>query len=220
MNYAFEERKTLYNYYGKLTSITKTYMNWAFELGLHSNVEFHKLKRIEDEIEVIYLDRDELIALYEYDFENPRLNRVKDFFCFGCFTGLRFSDILNIDKANINEEFIQLNIIKTKTISHRIELNKYSKAILDKYKDSIFAPFPKISSQKLNKYIKECCQIVGIDSDVTITRYIGKKRTETTYKKYMLVSSHIARKTFVTNSLLFLKIATKKNRKYISRLNF
>ena len=203
MNYAFEERRTKNNYYGKLISIVKTYMNWAFELGLHKNIDFHKFKRVEDEIEVIYLEKEELIALYEYDFENTRLNNVRDFFCFGCFTGLRFSDIRNIDKANINDEFIQLNIIKTKTISHRIELNKYSKAILDKYKDSIYKPLPKISSQKLNKYIKECCEIVGINGEVTITRYIGKKRIETSYKKFEIITSHIARKTFVTNSLLF-----------------
>lgn len=203
MNYAFEERKTLNNYYGKLISIIKTYMNWAFALGLHKNIDFKKLKRIEDEIEVIYLEKEELIALYEYNFDNDRLDKVRDFFCFGCFTGLRFSDIRNIDKANITDEFIQLNIIKTKTISHRIELNKYSKAILDKYRDSMYKPLPKISSQKLNKYIKECCEIVGIDEEVTITRYIGKIRTETSNKKYELITSHIARKTFVTNSLLF-----------------
>lgn len=203
MNYAFEERETLNNYYGKLISIIKTFMNWSFEAGLHKNVEFNKLKRVEDEIEVMYLDRDELMALYTHDFESTRLQKVRDFFCFGCFTGLRFSDIRNIDKANITDDFIQLNIIKTKTISHRIELNKYSKAILDKYSDSIYKPLPKLSAQKLNKYIKECCEIVGFNQPVTITRYIGKKRVETSTEKYKLISSHIARKTFVTNSLLF-----------------
>ena len=134
MDYAFEERKTLNNYYGKLISIIKTFMNWAFNRGLHNNLEFKKIKHVENEIEVIYLEKNELISLFEYHFENNKLSRARDFFCFGCFTGLRYSDIYNLHNANISESFIELNIIKTKTISHRVELNKYSKAILDKYK--------------------------------------------------------------------------------------
>lgn len=202
MDYAFEERKTLNNYYGKLISIIKTFMNWAFNRGLHNNLEFKKIKHVENEIEVIYLEKDELISLFEYTFENNKLSRARDFFCFGCFTGLRYSDIYNLHNANISESFIELNIIKTKTISHRVELNKYSKAILDKYRGTIHQPVPKFSSQKLNDYIKECCKIVGIDKNTTITRYIGSKRIEETYKKYELITCHVSRKTFVTNSLL------------------
>lgn len=202
MNYAFEERKTLNNYYGKLISIIKTFMNWSFNRGLHNNLEFKKIKHVDNEIEVIFLDKDELISLYEFNFENNKLSRARDFFCFGCFTGLRYSDIYNLHKANINDRFIDLNIIKTRTVSHRVELNKYSKALLNKYNGSLHQPIPKFSSQKLNDYIKECCKIVGIDKEVTITRYIGKKRIEKTFKKYELITCHISRKTFVTNSLL------------------
>lgn len=203
MRYAFEQRKTLNNYYGKLISVLKAFMNWSFNRGLHQNIEFNKIKKIENEIEVIYLEKDELLKLYKHDFKDDLLNRVKDFFCFGCFTGLRHSDINNMHKANINEEFIQLNIIKTKTVSHRVELNKYSKAILDKYSTTIYKPLPRISSKKLNENIKICCEKIGIVDDVTITRYIGTKRIELTFKKYELITCHISRKTFVTNSLIF-----------------
>ena len=99
--------------------------------------------------------------------------------------------------------FIQLNIIKTKTVSHRVELNKYSKAILDKYSTTIYKPLPRLSSKKLNENIKICCEKIGIVDDVTITRYIGTKRIELTFKKYELITCHISRKTFVTNSLIF-----------------
>lgn len=202
MEYAFEVRKTLNNYYGKLISIIKTFMNWSFNRGLHNNLEFKKIKQVDNEIEVIFLEKEELISLYDYDFENNKLSRARDFFCFGCFTGLRYSDIYNLHNANINDSFIDLNIIKTKTISHRVELNKYSKALLNKYRGSIHEPIPKFSSQRLNDYIKECCKMVGIDTNVTITRYIGTKRIEETFKKYELISCHVSRKTFVTNSLL------------------
>lgn len=203
MDYAYEERKTLNNYYGKLISIIKTFMNWSFDRGYHNNIEFKKLKRIENEIEVIFLEKEELFKLYKHDFENERLNKSRDFFCFGCFTGLRHSDINNMDQANIYDDFIQLTLIKTKTINHRVELNIFSKAILEKYKGTIYEPLPKISSQKLNKNIQDCCKIIKLDSDITLTRHIGSKRITKTHKKHELITSHVARKTFVTNSLIF-----------------
>ena len=203
MEYAFEEKKTLNNYYGKLISIIKTFMNWSFDRGYHNNIEFKKLKRVENEIEVIFLEKEELFKLYKHDFKNEKLNKSRDFFCFGCFTGLRHSDIKNMDQANIYDDYIQLTLIKTKTINHRIELNIYAKAILDKYKGTIYEPLPKISSQKLNKNIQDCCEIIKLNSDVTITRHIGTKRITKNFKKYELITSHVARKTFVTNSLIF-----------------
>lgn len=203
MDYAFDERETLNNYYGKLISIIKTFMNWTLDRGYHSNIEFKKLKRVENEIEVIFLEKEELFKLYNYNFESEKLNKSRDFFCFGCFTGLRHSDINNMDQANIREDFIQLSLIKTKTINHRIELNIPAKEILNKYKDSIYSPLPKISSQKLNKNIQECCEIINLDNDITLTRHIGTKRIVKTFKKYQLITSHVARKTFVVSSLAF-----------------
>lgn len=56
--------------------------------------------------------------------------------------------------------------------------------------------------QKFNDYIKECCQIVGINKPTTITGFIGTKKIQNTLPKYQLITSHTARKTFITNSLL------------------
>ena len=75
-------------------------------------------------------------------------------------------------------------------------------AILNKYKDTIHHPLPKVSSQKLNSYIKECCECVGIDDPTTITHYSGNKSITKTLPKYQLITAHTARKTFVTNSIL------------------
>lgn len=200
--YAFEKRNTLNNYYGKLVSGTKTFMNWAFERGYHENLEFKKFKTIQNDIEVIYLTMDELMKLFNHNFDSRRLEHVKDFYCFGCFTGLRFSDIKKLDSSNVFDDHLRLNIIKTKTIDHKIPLNKYAIQILNKYKNTLYEPIPSISGQKFNKYIKECCQIVGIDKEINITRYIGNRRIDKVEPKHELITSHTARKTFVTNSLI------------------
>jgi integrase len=201
-DYAFEKRNTLNNYFGKIIAGIKTFMNWSFERGYHKNLEYKKFKAIQNNIEVIYLTKDELMKLYNFPFDSKRLEHVRDFYCFGCFTGLRFSDIKQLKISNVFEDYIKLNIQKTKTIDHIIPLNKFAKAILNKYIETLYEPLPTISGQKFNQYIKECCKIIGIDTPTNITRYIGNRRIDRVLPKYELITSHTARKTFVTNSLV------------------
>jgi integrase len=201
-DYAFEKRNTLNNYFGKIIAGIKTFMNWSFERGYHKNLEYKKFKAIQNNIEVIYLTKDELMKLYNFPFDSKRLEHVRDFYCFGCFTGLRFSDIKQLRISNVFEDYIKLNIQKTKTIDHIIPLNKFAKAILNKYIETLYEPLPTISGQKFNQYIKECCKIIGIDTPTNITRYIGNRRIDRVLPKYELITSHTARKTFVTNSLV------------------
>ena len=200
-DYSFVERHTLNNYFGKLIAILKTFMNWSYERKYHNNDTFRKFKKPQDDIEVICLTLDELMRLYRHDFDSLRLEHVRDFYCFGCFTGLRFSDIKKLRPSNIFKDYIKFTVVKTRTADHSVALNHFAKTIVSKYQDTIYAPIPTISSQKFNEYIKECCEIVGIDTPTTITRYIGQKRVDSTYKKYELITSHTARKTFVTTSL-------------------
>ncbi|TPN86069.1 site-specific integrase [Aquimarina algicola] len=201
-DYSFDERNTLNNYFGRIISVLKTFMNWSFERNYHENLEFKKFKTVSNTIEVIYLTMDELMTLYNHKFDSTRLEHVRDFYCFGCFTGLRFSDIKQLRPSNVFSDHIKLNITKTKSIDHKIPLNNYAKAILDKYKETLYEPLPAISSQKFNKYIKECAEIVKINKPLNITRYIGQRRVDKVLPKYELITSHTARKTFVTNSLI------------------
>ncbi|MCM5664281.1 site-specific integrase [Galbibacter mesophilus] len=201
-DYSFQEKGIMVNYFDKIISILKTFMNWAFDRGYHENLDFKKFKTSQQEVEVIYLTMDELMKLYNHKFKSKKLEHVRDTYCFGCFTGLRFSDIKQLRASNIFEDHIKLNIQKTKTIDHIIPLNNYSKAILDKYKNTLYEPLPVISSQKFNSYIKECCADAEIDTPTTITRYVGQKRIDTTEPKHKFITSHTARKTFVTNSLI------------------
>lgn len=201
-DYSFEVKEIKNNYFSRIITVLKTFMTWSFDREYHNNLAYKKFKITENEIEVIYLTIDELMSLYNHEFESRRLEHVKDTYCFGCFTGLRFSDIKQLNSSHIFDDHIKINIQKTKTIDHKIPLNDYAKSILEKYKDTIYEPLPTISSQKFNKYLKECCEAVGIDTPTTITRYVGQKRIDKTVPKHQLITSHTARKTFVTNSLV------------------
>jgi integrase len=202
MKFSFIEKEIKNNYFAKIIAVLKSFSRWALDKNYHTKREFEKFKGIEHDVDIIYLTFDELMLLYNHDFENSRLNHTKDFYCMGCFTGLRFSDLSQLHKANITENHINISIQKTKTQNHIISLNKYSKQILNKYKDTIYAPLPSISIQKFNDYIKECCVIVKINKPTTITGFTGTKKIQNTVPKNELISSHTARKTFITNSLL------------------
>ena len=82
----------------------------------------------------------------------------------------------------------------------KIDLNKYSRAILERYADEK-SPLPIISNQKMNQYVKEVCYIAGIDSPVTIVYYKGAERIEEVHPKYELIGTHTGRRTFICNAL-------------------
>ena len=201
-DYSYEVKKMKQNYFAKVIKVLKSFLNWAIEKGYNTNREFEKFKAAEHDIDIVFLTFEELMNLYNYQFESDRLSQARDFYCMGCFTGLRFSDLSKLHLANISEDHIVLSIQKTKTQNHAIKLNKYAKAILGKYKGTIYEPLPIISSQKFNEYIKECCELAEITQPFTIHWFVGNKKKSLTQPKCKFITSHTARKTFITNSLL------------------
>ena len=83
---------------------------------------------------VIFLTWEELMRVYNYDFvPGSEIDRARDFFCFCCLTSLRYSDAAALRPEQIINDKISLSTIKTDQ-PLLIELNKYSKSILEKYK--------------------------------------------------------------------------------------
>ncbi|GAB1345610.1 site-specific integrase [Cloacibacterium normanense] len=202
MSYSYQTRKIKQNYFAKIIKVLKSFLSWAVEKNYTQNRDFEKFKATEHDIDIIFLTFEELMRLYNFQFDSERLSHARDFYCMGCFTGLRFSDLEKLHLANITDDHIILSIQKTKTQNHAIKLNKYAKAILGKYKGTIYEPLPIISSQKFNEYIKECCELVEINQLFTIHWFVGNKKKSLTQPKYKFITSHTARKTFITNSLL------------------
>ncbi len=181
----------------------KVFMNEAVESGLTKNLEFRnkKFKIVEEETENIYLTEDEIRKIYEKDLsENKRLDRVRDLFIVGCYTGLRFSDLIQIREENLIDDKTRLKIKTEKTGELVvIPLNNYIKEILKKYAGVV--PYV-ISNVKMNKYLKELIELVEIDDDVLISFTKGGVRQTKCFKKYQLVTVHTARRSFATNAFL------------------
>ena len=143
--------------------------------------------------------------LYNFDVPESKsyLDRVRDVFLFCCFTSLRYSDVYNLKSSDVKETHIEVTTVKTGD-DLIIELNKYSKSILEKYKEVHFSNdkvLPVISNQKMNDYLKELGELAGIDDPIRETYYKGNKRIDEVYPKYALLSTHAGRRTFICNAL-------------------
>ncbi len=201
-SYSYDYLDVTTNYFSKIIAVFKTFMNWSYDHGYHQNLNHKKFKAPEIEKEVIALTLDELMTLFNTEFKLTRLEHVKDTFCFACFTGLRFIDLVQLRPAHIRVDYLLKRIQKTNEIGNKIPLNKFSLQILKKYADTIHYPLPKVSNQKYNEYLKECCEIAKIDTPTVKSRQSGRNHTEEVVPKWEVISSHVARKTFITNSLV------------------
>ena len=192
---------------GKQLSFLKWFLRWAFKKGVHQNNAYdsYKPKLKSTQKKIIFLTWDELNRLREFKIPSNKqaLERVRDVFLFQCFTGLRYSDVFNLRRSDIKGDHIEVTTVKTSD-SLIIELNNHSKAILDKYKDVAFEDdkvLPVITNQKMNDYLKELAEMVGIDEPVRQTYYKGNERIDDVTPKYALLGTHAGRRTFICNAL-------------------
>ena len=86
-----------------------------------------------------------------------------------------------------------------------IEINKYARSILDKYaaRDDLRGyVFPSITNQRMNVYLKDLCELCGINEPITQTYYKGSERIDETAPKFELIGTHTGRRTFICNALM------------------
>lgn len=198
-SFLINQKKMLNNTANKNISFLKTFIIWANTNGFTDNSSYKNYKSKSETNEVICLTEDELMKLYNLNLEEERLERVRDIFVFQCFTGVRYSDIENISSEDIRNSIWHVRTQKTRQIIE-IPLSDYALSILAKYSD-FQQPLPVISNQKMNTYLKELCKIAEINEAVKVVRYKGNERIEKIYKKYEVIGTHTARRTFISLSL-------------------
>ena len=200
LNYGLKKAGHANNTIYKLIKQLKSFLYWALERGYHDNIKFKSIKVKEEKVEIIYLTELELFSLVNLDLtSNLRLNNVRDVFCLSCFTGVRFSDISNLDYNDIKGNTWFLRTQKTKDILE-IPLSDFAMDILNKYM-IIGKKLPVITNQRSNQYLKELCKLSQINEPTKTIQYKGSNRIEDVKPKHELVSTHTARRTFITLSL-------------------
>ncbi|KAA9338802.1 site-specific integrase [Adhaeribacter soli] len=195
-----------YNTIGKHLRILKTFLFFATDERNYNQLqEFRKWKALsEKEKEIYTLTKEELMKLYKHEFEHSRHAQVRDVFCFACFTGLRFSDVDNLKWEAIKKDHIKVLPVKTRHRDSKainIPLNSFAQEILARYKGKD-KPLPVISSQKSNEYLKEIGQLLEFKDPVKVLKHVGSSTKEEYVEKWQILTFHVARKTFITTSLI------------------
>lgn len=226
--YLRDEKQMKNTTIGKQVGFVKWFLRWAMAKGYNNNTAFQtfapKLKIAAKK--VVFLDWEELMKVYNYSVPangvgvelqdadgNPytkvvhdtaAIEKTRDIFCFCCFTSLRYSDAANLKRSDIEGDTLTITTIKTAD-TIRIELNKYALSILEKYAnrtDLNGFVFPHITNQRMNMYLKDLCELCGLNQPITQTYYKGSQRIEETAPKYELIGTHTGRRTFICNALM------------------
>ncbi|WP_228851270.1 tyrosine-type recombinase/integrase [Aegicerativicinus sediminis] len=196
IEYCIDIKKHSVNTLSRNMGLLKSFLNWSLENGYTFKDDFKKFKNIKKEItQEIALTLDQVKEVYNHDFsKNKRWERVRDVFVLGCTTGLRYSNLVLISKSDVYDGHIHLRDKKNKDKLLTIPLNDLSQSILKKYNYRI----PKIANQKFNEYIKEVFQELKYNQPIKKSSRIGNTIVETELPMHDRISSHTARRSFIT----------------------
>jgi site-specific recombinase XerD len=232
------------NYSHKIIAHFKAVMNRAIEEDLTNNRSW-KSKRFtiaEEQVHNIYFNVDQLTYLFHYKFDDPKLQVTRDSFLIDCFTGLRFSDSVELHQNKIiDRDGVLMFSVNTKKTNERvyIPLHPIVKFTLEKYNGN--TP-PTLTGQTMNKRLKVMAKEAGFNEIVYKTITKGGKRIEKKYNMWELVTTHTGRRSLATNLHLagvpaksamlvtghttvdqymeYIKITSEQNAKILSKSDF
>ncbi|MDD7886123.1 tyrosine-type recombinase/integrase [Flavivirga sp. 57AJ16] len=196
VDFCITEKKHSANTLRRNVGLFKTFLYWALESGHTYKTDFQKFKAPKSQqTDEVALTLDQVQEVFEFDLSNNlRLEKVRDMFVFGCATGMRISNYSKVERKDIQNGFIKVRDKKNIDKTLEIPLNDFSVYILKKYDYKL----PNISNQKFNDYIKEVFQLLGYDENVKKTIRIGKELIEQINPLHERISSHTARRSFIT----------------------
>ena len=164
------EKKMGQNSSTKHLKFLKKLLNLAVSNSYISNnpVNAYKIERIP--VETDFLDEEELRKIINFDTPISRFEKARDFFLFGCFTGLSYIDIKTLAPEHFEKDsegriWIKKRRIKTGILS-RIPLLPIAKLILDKYKGGNRL-IPIQDPADINKYLKDIAILCNINKRIT-----------------------------------------------------
>lgn len=162
-----------------------------------------KIAMTEDDISRIYwFDIDALPCRQQH---KKTLRLVRDHFVLSCFLGQRYSDTIRLDETNFrgNEIF---KVTQQKTGNTAVlEFNRlyteyppHVRTILERY--DYKSPWTG-GICNYNRYLHELMRLVGFDADIKYEYKVAGVIITKSFKKWELISSHVARRTFITNAV-------------------
>jgi len=160
----------------------KKYLHIANAKGITTPVTFSEIKNKSFKGNRTFLTVAELKSLNDYwksSFINETHKNMLSIFLFSCFTGLRFSDVSNLTKENIIENFVVFTAEKTGKFQ-RIPINKTAQ----KFINPVTVFNAKFTNEYFNRELKIIAKVCSIKKNLTF---------------------HVSRHTFATNFYMVTK---------------
>ena len=213
IDWAYTSKNYRYNTIPASFSLLKVWLNEAARQGLIKDDTYKSYRSKSVEVDNIYLTEDEISRLYSLDIPTLKskgiidakssMEETRDLFIIGCWTGLRQSDLNHLEKAlfDVDSEKPTITVVTEKTSEKvKIPMHRYIKELYIKYNGK----FPKMCyKSRFNEHVKELGRLAEINDEVIFKENRGGKVKTVKYKKYQLIKSHTARRSFATN--LYLK---------------
>ena len=162
---------------------------YAFKCNYIQQDPFVEYRPLKERKRLVFLTQEELELLENYHFVQQRLEEVKNIYLFSVYTGLAYHEAQALQPKHIVKGFDGrnwINLVRQKTDREIAVplLPQAEKLIIwfEKFCKVNEYVQPRISNQKVNSYLREIAEVVGIDKKLT---------------------HHTARKTFATTILLY-----------------
>lgn len=178
----------------------KTILCWAKEYISkedYNDIKDFKPVKVKKEKTKIVLTDKEILQLYKVELEGTE-KAIRDVFIFQCEIGQRFEDISELVNGKYDETEKTYTIVQKKTRqSVTIPLTDVALEILSNYDFKL----PEYSLVYSNKILKAVADKAGLHREELITKEEKGKITTSKEPIYKHLSSHCARRSFVTNWL-------------------
>lgn len=189
------------NYVGKNIANIKTVCNDAFKNDIETSTQLKNIEGISESKkpeQVITLSEDEQEKIKEAHLMRESLINARKWLLLGCLIGQRGGDLLSITESNIKD----INGIKIIELKQQKTGKLVAIPLLPESIEILESGMPyKISLARFNEYIKDICEIAGINEMITAKIKVASKKPMElkTLEKFNFITSHVCRRSFATN---------------------
>ncbi|TCJ16585.1 hypothetical protein EPD60_07540 [Flaviaesturariibacter flavus] len=217
LDFLYSRKKHHDSYVAAVLKTIRACINYIIQDKHLPVVSFHKSFKVKaPSIEPVILSPQQLqFLIHDRPFSerlSPRLARTKDLFVFGCTVGLRYSDLMALERKHLipTDQGYSLNIRTQKTGTPvQIPLPPYLIDIIKRYKSPRNRYLlPRLSSTNVNLQVKELCIEAGWDHPLPKLRHrrgrVVEQRTADggTQTFAGQVTAHTMRRTAITTLLI------------------
>lgn len=192
---------------GRYIAFVKTIVLNAQKNGIVISPQIADFKGFTLKVPIVTLTFDEIEQIKVAVYKDEKLDAVRDWLVMSCFLGQRASDLFRMNEQMIEKHhghrFISLTQQKTKK-AVQIPIHDEVETILKKRRGQfppLLAKNPDSNSAMYDRMLKDVCAMAKINTitEGNLTDPETKKYGKGNYPKWMLVSSHIGRRSFATN---------------------